>query len=219
MTDISHIAGLIVGGVYPSPALYADIITTTTHKTLRGPRGAMIMVTKKGLIFDPKLDYKISKSVFPGMQGGPHLNTIAAMGVCLKEANSSSFKKYAKQIILNTKTLALELKKLGYILVGDVESHLILMDLRNMHIDGNTAALALEKAGIIVNKNKIPGDTGSALKPSGIRLGTPFLTSRGMKEKEMKEIAMIINNILKNISNQKVLKSLKTRVLQLSKKF
>lgn len=219
MADISHIAGLIAGGVYPSPTLYTDIITTTTHKTLRGPRGAMIMVTKKGLNFDPKLDYKISKSVFPGMQGGPHLNTIAAIGVCLKEANSLSFKKYVRQIILNTKTLALELKKLGYTLVGEVESHLILIDLRNMHIDGSTAALALEKAGIIVNKNKIPGDMGSAIKPSGIRLGTPFLTSRGMKEKEMKKIALLIDSVLKDYKNEKKLKIIKKEVLKLTGKF
>jgi len=219
MADISHIAGLIAGGVYPSPVEYADIVTTTTHKTLRGPRGAMIMVTEKGLKFDPELRNKISKSVFPGMQGGPHLNNIAAMGVCLKEASSLSFKKYVKQIILNTKALALELKKLGYTLIGDVESHLILIDLGNMNIDGQTAALALEEAGIIVNKNKIPGDTGSALKPSGIRLGTPFLTSRGMKEKEMKEIALIIDEVIKNVSDKKTLKRLKTKTLKLSKRF
>jgi len=219
MTDISHIAGLIIGGVYPSCVEYADIITTTTHKTLRGPRGAMIMVTKKGLKFDPELGNKISKSVFPGMQGGPHLNTIAAIGVCLKEASSLSFKKYAKQIILNTKALALELKKLGYILVGDVESHLILIDLRNISIDGMTAALALEEAGIIINKNKIPGDMGSAIKPSGIRLGTPFLTSEGMKEKEMKKIALLIDLVLKNHKNKQKLKLIKKEVLNLTYRF
>ena len=220
MADISHVAGLIVGGEYPSCANYADIIMTTTHKTLRGPRGAMIMVTKKGLKFDPELGDKISKSVFPGMQGGPHLNNIAAIGVCLKEASLDSFKKYIKQVILNSKCLSLELKKYGFNLVsGGTDTHLILIDLRNLGIDGKEFASVLESVGIICNKNMVPLDTGNANTPSGIRLGTPFLTSRGMKEKEMKEIALIIKEVLEDASNKEVLKKLKLKVLNISKKF
>lgn len=201
MTDISHIAGLIAAGVYPSPVPYAHIITTTTHKTLRGPRGAMIMITHKGLKKDPELGEKINKAVFPGLQGGPHINTIAGIAVALKEAFKPSFKKYAKQILLNAKTLAQELIKYQFNLVsGGTESHLILVDLRNKDLIGNLAAEGLEAANIVLNRNAIPFDPNPPFYPSGIRLGTPGLTSRGMKEKEMKKIAKFINLVINDLS-------------------
>lgn len=197
--DIAHVAGLVVGGAHPSPVPYAHIITTTTHKTLRGPRGGLIMVTEKGLKKDPELPLKIDKAIFPGLQGGPHENAIAAIAVCLKEAAKPSFKKYAKQIIKNSKALAEELIKYGFNLVtGGTDNHLILIDLRNKEISGKDAQNLLEKAGINVNKNAIPFDPNSLFSPSGIRLGTPAITTRGMKEKEMKKIAGWINEVISN---------------------
>ena len=195
--DIAHIAGLVVGGVHPSPVPYVHIVTTTTHKTLRGPRGGIIMVTEKGIKKDPELPQKIDKAVFPGLQGGPHENNIAAIAVCLKEAATPAFKKYAKQIVKNSKTLAQELIKYGFNLVtGGTDNHLILIDLRNKNIVGKDAQNILEKAGITCNKNTIPNDPASPFNPSGIRMGTPALTTRGMKEKEMKKIAAWINEVI-----------------------
>jgi glycine hydroxymethyltransferase len=195
--DISHIAGLVVAGTHPSPAEYAHIITTTTHKTLRGPRGALIMVTEVGLKKDKDLGEKINKAVFPGLQGGPHEHQIAAIAVCLKEAMEDSFEEYGKQIILNTKELAKELLGNGFNLVsGGTDNHLILINLTNKGISGKEAQELLEKAGIIVNKNAIPFDTRPPADPSGIRLGTPAITTRGMKEKEMREIAMFISEVV-----------------------
>lgn len=200
--DISHIAGLIVGGAHPSPEPYVHIITTTTHKTLRGPRGAMIMVAKKGIEKDFELSTKIDRAVFPGLQGGPHQNSIAGIAVCLKEAATPAFKKYAKQIVKNAKILAEELSKHGFNLTsGGTDNHLILIDLRSKNIAGLEAANLLEKAGITVNKNSIPYDTAGPFKPSGIRLGTPAITTRGMKEKEMKQIAGWINEAISNPSS------------------
>jgi len=195
--DIAHYAGLVVGGAYPSPVPFADIITTTTHKTLRGPRGAMIMVTKKGLKKDPELASKIDRAVFPGLQGGPHENTIASLAVALAEAGRSSFKKYSHQVVKNAKNLAEELKRYNFNLVtGGTDNHLILIDLRNKGIDGKTAAVILEEVGIVVNKNSIPYDPNPPASPSGIRLGTPAVTTRGMKEKEMRHIAHLINQTI-----------------------
>ncbi len=195
LTDVSHIAGLIAGRVYPSPAPYADVIMTTTHKSLRGPRGAMIMTTHKGLQKDPTIAEKIDKAVFPGLQGGPHMNTIAGIGVALKEASTLKFKFYAKQIVKNAKKLATELEKYGFHLIsGGTDSHLILIDLRNKSILGNTAAEALEEVGLVMNKNAVPFDSNPPFYPSGIRLGTPGITSRGMKEKEMIVIAKAMND-------------------------
>ncbi len=197
MADISHIAGLIVGGVYPSPVEYADIITSTTHKTLRGPRGAIIMVTKKGLLKDPQLDKKIDKAIIPGLQGGPHLNAIAGIATALKEASKKSFAQYAKQIIVNAKQLEVKLKEFGFNLVtGGTDSHLLLVDLRNFNLLGNTAAELLEKVNIVVNRNAVPFDPNPPFYPSGIRLGTPGITSRGMKKPEMSVIAEIIFNVI-----------------------
>lgn len=179
-----------MAGCYPSPKNYADIIMTTTHKTLRGPRGAIIMVTNKGIKKDKDLTNKIQKAVFPGLQGGPHLNNIAAIAVCLKEAQTLKFKKYIQQVIKNAKILAEELKKYHFNLIsGGTDSHLVLVDLRNKNILGNTAAEALEEVGIIVNRNAIFNDPNPPFYPSGLRMGTPGITTRGIKEKEIKLIA------------------------------
>jgi len=190
MADISHVAGLIVGGVHPSPFPYADIVTTTTHKTLRGPRGAMI-ISRKELADD------IDKSVFPGLQGGPQLHTIAAIGVCLEEAIGPSFKRYAKRVVENAKILAAELKRLGFNVVsGGTDNHLLLVDVTPLGLTGKTAGEKLEGAGIIVNKNLIPYDTRKPWDPSGIRIGTPAVTTQGMKGEDMIEIAQKIHKIL-----------------------
>ena len=197
VADISHIGGLVAGGVHPSPKNYAHIIMTTTHKTLRGPRGAMIMVTDKGLEKDPELSKKIDRAVFPGLQGGPHNNNIAAIAVALKEAAEAGFKKYAGQIIKNSRALAKELIKYGFSLVGNgSENHMIWIDLTNKNLDGWTVAWALEAAGIICNRQTIPFDKGLPYYPSGLRLGTPALTTRGMKEKEMRLIVGWIKDVV-----------------------
>jgi glycine hydroxymethyltransferase len=201
MIDMSHIAGLVAGGVYLSPFDYADIVTTTVHKTLRGPRSALIFAKKDVAGETPReLDKKIDKAVFPGMQGGPHMNQIAAVAVALREAATPEFKKYAKQIIKNAKVLAETLAKLGWRIVsGGTDSHLILMDtwMSGKGISGADASKRLEKAGIIVNMNTIPNETRSANDPSGIRLGTAAETTRGKKEKDMIKIAEKINAILR----------------------
>lgn len=200
LADISHITGLIVAGVHPSPVPYVDIITTTTHKTLRGPRGALIMVTENGLKKNPDLPKKIDSAIIPGLQGGPHDNQTAAIAVALKEASSAAFKKYGAQIVKNSKVLAEELTKYGFDLVsGGTDNHLILVDLRNKKVNGRIAALALEKAGIVLNYNGVPFDTMPPLFASGIRLGPPVLTTRGMKEKEMKKVAAWINQAVKEV--------------------
>jgi len=197
LADISHIAGLVVGSQHPSPVPYSHLITTTTQKTLRGPRGAIILVTKKGLKKDSELPDKIDKAVFPGIQGGPHNQTTAAIAVCLKEASLPSFKKYAKQVVINCKALAKELKKYGFSLVTKgTDNHLLLVDLTDRQIDGWAAAKALECAGIIVNKNTIPNEKGSSYYPSGIRMGTPFVTSQGFKEKDMEKIAKWVSQVV-----------------------
>lgn len=204
LTDISHLSGLVVGDAYPSPVRYAHVITTTTHKTLRGPRGALIMVTEKGLKKDSLLPEKIDKSVFPGLQGGPHLNSIAGIGVALHEAAQPSFKKYAKQIVRNAKSLAEEMNKQGFSLIaGGTDSHLILADVRPFSLLGNTAAEALEAIGIVLNKNAVPWDPNPPFYPSGIRLGTPGVTSRNMKEHEMVIIAKAMGDTLRAVSKTK----------------
>ncbi len=201
LADISHIAGLVVSGVHPSPVDFAHIVTTTTHKTLRGPRGALIMVTAKGLTKNPDLGKKIDSAIIPGLQGGPHDNQTAAIAVALKEAASPSFKKYGVQIIKNAKVLALELLKYNFDVVsGGTDNHLILIDLKNKEVNGAVAALALEVAGIVVNKNGVPFDTMPPFYPSGIRLGTPAITTRGMKEKEMVKIASWMNEVVNEVS-------------------
>ncbi len=202
MADISHIAGLVVAGVHPSPVPYAHIVTTTTHKTLRGPRGALIMVTEKGLKKNPDLPKKIDSAIIPGLQGGPHDNQTAAIAVALKEASTASFKKYAQQIVKNTQALAKELTKNGFTLSsGGSDNHLILVDLRSRGVNGAVAAYALEVAGIVCNKNGVPFDTKPPFYPSGIRLGTPAITTRGMKEKEMVKLADWMNEVIDTVKD------------------
>ena len=203
--DISHFAGLITGGVYPSPFSYVDSVMTTTHKSLRGPRQAILFVKKD----DPStplgarrdFDKKLDKMIIPGLFGGPHENNIAGVAIALKEAGTPQFKKYAKQVVKNAKVLASELQKLGWHIVsGGTDSHLILMNtwMDGKGIGGKEASERLEKAGIIVNMNTVPGDTRSVMDPSGIRLGTCAETTRGKKEKDMINIARKIDKVLRN---------------------
>jgi glycine hydroxymethyltransferase len=202
MVDMSHLAGLVAGGVYPSPFDYADIVTTTVHKTLRGPRSALIFSKRDAR----ELDKKIDKAIFPGMQGGPHMNQIAAVAIALREAASADFKKYAKQVIKNTAVLADALSKLGWRIVsGGTDSHLILMDtwMNGKGVSGGEASKRLEKAGIIVNMNTIPGETRSAADPSGVRLGAAAETTRGKKEKDMIKIAEKIDAVLRGKNKSK----------------
>jgi glycine hydroxymethyltransferase len=201
MADISHITGLVVAGEHPSPVPYAHVVMTTTHKSLRGPRGAIIMVTQKGLKKNPDMGKKIDSAIIPGLQGGPHDNQTAAIAVALLEASKPSFKKYGAQIVKNSKALAEELARMGYDLVsGGSDNHLILIDLRNKKVNGATAALALEVAGVVLNKNGVPFDTNPPFYPSGIRLGTPALTTRGMREKEMKKVAQFMDRAIQEIA-------------------
>ncbi|MDO8590347.1 MAG: serine hydroxymethyltransferase [bacterium] len=203
MVDMSHVAGLVAGGVYPSPFRFADVVTTTVHKTLRGPRAAMIFSRKDSR----ELPKKIDKAVFPGLQGGPHLNQIAAVAVALKEAGTPAFRKYAAQVVKNVATLADELQKLGWRVVsGGTDSHLVLVDVWNdgnpstssgRPLSGREASTRLEAASIIVNKNTIPNETRSPMDPSGIRLGSAAETTRGKKEKDFRKIAQKINMILR----------------------
>jgi len=208
LADISHIAGLVVGGVHPSPVPYVDVVMTTTHKTLRGPRGAMIMVTEKGLAKDSKMADKIDKAVFPGLQGGPHENIIAGIAVALKEASTPEFRTYAKQIVTNAKVLAKTLIMQGVTLItGGTDNHLMVVDLRPQGKTGKEIADKLEEVGIIVNRNSVPHDTASPFNPSGIRIGTPAVTTRGMKEKEMKILGEGIFEVIKGENLGKVRKT------------
>lgn len=193
MADIAHIAGLIVGNVHPSPKDHAHVITTTTHKTLRGPRGGMILTNYE------EISQKIDKNVFPGIQGGPFMHVIASKAVAFKEAMKAEFKEYALQIVKNSKALAGSLMEEGLRLVsGGTDNHLVLVDLRNLGITGKEAEKLLEEVGITVNKNTIPFDPQKPTITSGIRIGTPILTTRGMKENELKLVGKIIAKVLKN---------------------
>jgi len=220
VADISHVAGLILSDVYPSPVAYCHVVTTTTHKTLRGPRGAIIMVTSKGIKKDSELPGKIDRAVFPGLQGGPHNNTTAGIAIALSEAERPSFKEYGRQVVANAKLLAELLKKGGLTIVtGKTECHLIVVDLRPLGVSGSVIAQALEDAGIIVNKNSVPNDSASPYRPSGIRLGTPAITTRGMKEKEMKIIAKWILEVVKNSADEKLQHDIAYKVKNLCSKF
>ncbi|MDI6591823.1 MAG: serine hydroxymethyltransferase [Patescibacteria group bacterium] len=215
VADIAHIAGLIAGKVHPSPFPYADVVTTTTHKTLRGPRGAIIFCKRE-------LEKKIFPIVFPGIQGGPHEHSICAIGVALKEVMSQKFKRYARQIVKNTKALAAELKRYDFNLIsGGSDNHLVLIDLRNKNISGKPAQERLEQAGIVINRNTIPTipvdvPRQSPFDPLGMRLGTPALTTRGMKEKEMRKIAFWINEV---ISKPKSIPRVKQEIRKLCQKY
>ena len=223
MADIAHIAGLVAAGVHPSPIPYADVVTTTTHKTLRGPRGAIILCKEKDRL-DPDgkktLAQKIDSAVFPGMQGGPLEHIIAAKAVAFKEAMKPEFKSYQKQIVKNAKTLADCLMDGGFRLCsGGTDNHLMLIDLTNKRMGGQEAQTILDEAGITANKNMIPYDTRKPMDPSGIRLGTPALTSRGMKESEMKEIAAMITKVIGNPKNEVLRAKIKGQVLELCNRF
>jgi glycine hydroxymethyltransferase len=204
--DIAHVAGLVAGGSHKNPADYAHIVTTTTHKTLRGPRGGMIMVTKKGLEKDPDLAKKIDKAIFPGLQGGPHDHTTAGIAVALNEAATPEFKEYSAQIVKNARALGESLMDNDVKIVSDgTDNHMVLIDLTN-YSDGLGLFVqeALDLAGITTNKNTIPGEPFSAFYPSGIRLGTPALTTRGMKESEMKQIGKWISEVIQEVKNYKM---------------
>lgn len=213
VADIAHIAGLIGTGVHPSPVPYADFVTSTTHKTLRGPRGGMIMC---------RAEYgkAIDKMIFPGIQGGPLVHVIAAKAVALKEALSDEFKAYQKQVVKNAKRLADELIKRGFKIVsGGTENHLMLVDLTDKNITGKEAEEALDMAGVTVNKNSIPYDSRPPAVTSGIRLGTSCVTTRGMKEGEMAEIAEIISEVLENSKDNDEIKRLNRRVKTICEQF
>jgi len=213
MADIAHIAGLIIAGLHPSPVPHAEFVTTTTHKTLRGPRGGMIMC---------RADYAkvLDKEIFPGIQGGPLMHVIAAKAVAFKEALHPSFIEYQKQIVANARVLAVELVGKGYDLVsGGTDNHLMLVDLTKKDITGKEAEDALVKAGITVNKNTIPFETRSPFVTSGIRIGTPAATTKGMKEAEMRIIAGFIDEALKNRSDEAKLSSIKAKVAELCRRF
>lgn len=211
--DMAHIAGLIAGGVHPSPIPYADVVTTTTHKTLRGPRGAMILCKEKhGKTLD--------RAVFPGLQGGPHNATTAGIAVALKEALSPEFRTYAEKTVENARVLAQELVKHGFELVsGGTDNHLILIDLRNKNIPGKPAAIALEKAGLVLNYNTVPGETRKPWDPSGIRLGTPSVTSRGFGSEEMKMIAKWMEQAIESHDNDQKLEEIAGEVAALCEEF
>ena len=214
MIDIAHIAGLIAGKAIASPVPYFDIVTTTTHKTLRGPRGGMIMCKTK-------YASAIDKSAFPGFQGGPHMNNVAAKAVAFGEALKPEFKKYAQQMILNAKTLEKELKKYGFkIMFGGTDNHMVLVDVfGSKGVTGKEAEEALDKIGITINKNMIPDDPRGPIDPSGIRIGTPALTTRGMKEEEVRKVANWINATIENYKDEKVLNIIHKEVIKLCKKF
>lgn len=209
MVDMAHFAGLVAGGQHPNPVPYADFVTTTTHKTLRGPRGGMILCTEKWA-------KKINSNIFPGIQGGPLMHVIAAKAVAFNEALSPDFKEYADQVVKNAKTLAAELLKHGFNLVsGGTDNHLILVDFCGTEITGKVAEKALEDAGITVNKNSVPYDTRSPFVTSGIRIGTPAATSRGLKEKEMVKVAAWIKRAIDNLDNEAELVKIRAEVKSL----
>jgi glycine hydroxymethyltransferase len=213
LADISHIAGLVVAGVHPDPVPYADVVMTTTHKTLRGPRGAMILCRQE-------LAAQIDKAVFPGLQGGPHNHTTAAIGVALKEAATPEFKAYGRQIVSNAKALAEELLARGFQLVsGGTDNHLIVVDLTNKGVIGKKAAHALDRAGIVCNYNTIPFDPRKPFSPSGIRIGTPAVTSRGMKEPEMRQIGAWLDAVVANIDDEGVIARVAGEVREFSRQF
>ncbi|MEF3691521.1 MAG: serine hydroxymethyltransferase [Candidatus Moraniibacteriota bacterium] len=214
MIDIAHIAGLIAGKAISNPVPYFDIVTTTTHKTLRGPRGGMIMCKEK-------YAQAIDKATFPGFQGGPHMNNIAAKAVAFGEALKPEFKKYAKQVIVNAKVLEKELKKYKFkLMFGGTDNHMVLVDVfGSKGVTGKEAEVALDKIGITINKNMIPDDPRSPFDPSGIRIGTPAITTRGMKEDEVRKIANWINAAIENHQDEEVLGMIRKEVMKLCKKF
>jgi glycine hydroxymethyltransferase len=213
LADIAHIAGLVAAGEHPSPVPFADFVTTTTHKTLRGPRGGLIMCKEK-------YAKEIDSQAFPGIQGGPLMHVIAAKAVCLHEALLPSFKAYQQQIVRNARALAEGMKQNGFRLVsGGTDNHLMLVDVGAKGVTGKDCQIALDEAGITTNKNTIPFETRSPFQASGIRLGTPAVTTRGMKEQEMAAIADMIAEVLMDIKNLEAAHAVRTRVRELTGQF
>ncbi len=213
VSDIAHIAGLVVAGIHQSPVPYADIVSTTTHKTLRGPRGGMLLCKAEHAD-------KVDRAVFPGLQGGPHMHTLTAVAVALAEADTPEFVAYAKQIVKNAKALAEKLLEYGFNLVsGGTDNHLILIDLRNKGIPGKKLAKALDRARIVSNYNTIPGDPAPPFNPSGLRVGTPAITTRGFKEAEARQVATFIHRVAENIDNEPMIEEIGKEVLLLCSQF
>lgn len=213
VSDIAHIAGLVVAGIHKSPVPYADVVSTTTHKTLRGPRGGMLLCKAEHA-------EKVDKAVFPGLQGGPHMHTLTAIAVAMAEADTPEFQDYAMQVVKNAKALAEKLLEYGFNLVsGGTDNHLILIDLRNKNMPGKKLAKALDRARIVTNYNTVPGDPAPPSNPSGLRIGTPAVTTRGMKEPEIVQIAEFINRIAENIDNESVIEQVAKESLLLCSRF
>ncbi|MCK4885923.1 MAG: serine hydroxymethyltransferase [Planctomycetes bacterium] len=213
VSDIAHIAGLVAAGIHQSPVPYADVVSTTTHKTLRGPRGGMLLC---------KAEYakNVDKAVFPGLQGGPHMHSMSAIAVAMAEADTPEFIQYAKQIVKNSRAMAEKLLECGFELVsGGTDNHLILIDLRNKNIPGKKLAKALDRAKIVTNCNSIPNDPASPFNPSGLRIGTAAVTTRGMKEEQAKQIAEFINQVAENIDNDTAIEKISKEVLLLCSQF
>ena len=213
VSDIAHIAGLVVAGIHKSPVPYADVVSTTTHKTLRGPRGGMLLCKSEHA-------NNVDKAVFPGLQGGPHMHTMTAIAVAMAEADTTEFVAYAKQIVENAKALAEKLLEYGFNLVsGGTDNHLILIDLRSKNIPGRKLAKALDRARIVTNYNTIPGDPAPPKNPNGLRIGTPAITTRGFKQEQAKQIADFINTVAENIDNESVIEQVGKEVLLLCSQF
>jgi len=213
VSDIAHVAGLVVAGIHKSPVPYADIVSTTSHKTLRGPRGGMLLCKAEHA-------EKVDKAVFPGLQGGPHMHTLTAIAVAMAEADTPEFVAYAKQVVKNAKALAQKLLEYGFNLVtGGTDNHLILVDLRNKNVLGRKMAKALDRARIVTNYNTVPGDPAPPSNPSGLRMGTPAITTRGMKEPEARQVATLINKVVENIDNETVIEEVGKEVLLLCSQF
>ena len=214
MVDMAHIAGLVAAGLHPSPVPYADVVTTTTHKTLRGPRGGLILCR------DAEFGKQFNKAIFPGIQGGPLMHVIAAKAVAFKEALSDEFKVYQQQVLDNAKALADELVKKGFRIVSSgTDNHLMLVDLRSKNITGKEAQFLLDEIGITANRNTIPFEPLSPFVTSGIRLGTPALTTRGLKEEDIREVADIIADVIENREDSAVIETAKAKVQAICKKF
>jgi len=214
MVDMAHIAGLVAAGLHPSPVPYADVVTTTTHKTLRGPRGGLILCR------DAEFGKQFNKAIFPGIQGGPLMHVVAAKAVAFKEALSDEFKVYQQQVLDNAKALADELVKKGFRIVsGGTDNHLMLVDLRSKNITGKEAQFLLDEIGITANRNTIPFEPLSPFVTSGIRLGTPALTTRGLKEEDIREVADIIADVIENREDSAVIEAAKAKIQAICKKF
>jgi glycine hydroxymethyltransferase len=213
VSDIAHIAGLVAGGVHPSPVPYADVVTTTTHKSLRGPRGAMCMCKEEHA-------KAVDRAIFPGLQGGPHMHTISGIAVAMGEALTDDFKIYAAQVVKNARRLAEKLMEYGFELVsGGTDNHLILIDMRNKNIPGKKMAKALDRARIVTNCNTVPNDPAPPFNPSGVRIGTPSVTSMGMKEDQMDIIARYFNEVAENIENPETIERIGKEVMLLCSEF